>query len=97
MKSQEQWLQDPGLFATSAIAILLDRWGTEFIEWDPVTVGAEIEREFGISPTSLLQDRIQAASSLLTSNLFFVNLETFMVTCDALNFGAPASELLVPR
>lgn len=96
MKTTREWLEDPSLFATSAMAILMDAWGTEFIEWDPVTVGLELTADFGIEPSSDLQDKIQAACSLFTSNLFFVSIETFNLTCDALNFGSATSQLFVP-
>lgn len=96
MKTTQEWLADPSLFATSAMAILIDAWGTEFIEWDPITVGLEFKADFGIDLSDGLQDRIQAACSLLTSNLFFISIETFNVSCDAFNFGSVASEVFVP-
>jgi len=96
MKTLGEWLEDPSLFATSAIVILTDRWGVEFMEWDPITVGLEIQNEFGVEPSSELQDKIQSACSLFTSNLFFVSIEAFNATCNALNFGDVASELFVP-
>jgi hypothetical protein len=96
MKTVQEWLEDPSLFATSAMALLIDTWGMEFIEWDPVTVGLELTADFGIEPSGELQDKIQAACSIFTSNLFFISIETFSTTCDALNFGSVASEILVP-
>jgi hypothetical protein len=96
MKTVREWLEDPALFATSAMALLVDAWGTEFIEWDPVTVSMELEGDFGVEVPGEIQDRIQAACALLTSNLFFVSIETFMMTCDAFNFGSVASEIMVP-
>lgn len=96
MKDIREWLEDPTLFATSAMALLVDAWGTEFIEWDPITVELELTADFGLEPDPGLMDRIQAACSLFTSNLFFISIETFNASCDALNFGAVASELFVP-
>ena len=96
MKTIREWLEDPSLFATSAMSILMDSWGTEFIEWDPITVGLELKADFGVDATDGLQDKIQACCALFTSNLFFVSLETFNMTCDSLNFGAVTSELFVP-
>jgi len=96
VKTPEQWLQDPELFATSAMALLSDVWGTEFIEWDPTTLALQLKTDFGFEPSPALQDRIQAACSLFTSNLFFVSIETFNPICDTLNFGTTVSNLLVP-
>jgi hypothetical protein len=96
MKTAEDWLRDPGLFATSAMALLMDRWGSEFIEWEPPTVEMELRADFGIEPSAGLQDRIQAASALLTSNLFFLSLESFAVICQALNLGTTATDMFIP-
>jgi len=96
VRTAEDWLQDPSLFATCALALLIDRWGLDFVNWDPITVELELKADFGIDLDPGLQDRIQAASTVLTSDLFFVSPEAFAVTCDALNFGAPSSELLIP-
>lgn len=96
MSTPEDLLRDPRLFTTSAMALLIDRFGVEFMEWDPITVGLEIESEYGIEPTTELQDRIQAGCSLYTSNLFFVSLETFSTICNTLNFGSTTSQILLP-
>jgi len=96
VRAAEDWLRDPSLFATSALVLLIDRWGVDLVNWDPVTIELELKADFGIDPEPGLQDRIQAASTVLASDLFFRSPEAFVVTCDALNFGAPSSELLIP-
>jgi hypothetical protein len=96
MRSEADWLSDPALFTTSAVVLLADKFGTEFLEWDPITVSMEVRSAFGVELTTEIQDRIQAASSLFTSNLFFVSLEAFSTICNALNFGSVASEIFVP-
>lgn len=96
MKTAADFLRDPQLFTTSAIVLLTDRFGPEFMDWDPVTVGMEIEAEYGIEPIAELQDRIQAGSSLYTTDLFFVSLETFSPVCNALNFGTATSQIMLP-
>ena len=96
MKDASDWLRDPTLYATSAMAILMDRWGTEFIEWDPVTLDLEINSEFGVQISPDLSDRINAASTLFTSNLFMMSLEHFSAVCNALNFGLVTSETFLP-
>lgn len=96
MKTPTDWLRDPSLYATSAVVLLADRWGAEFFEWDPATVSMEIRSDFGFEPDSTLMDKIQAASSLFTSNLFFVSLETFSAICNVLNFGAFHASSMTP-
>ena len=96
MRTKQDWLQDPTTYATCIMAILTDTFGTAFIEWDPITVGAEIKRQFGIEPEQLLQDKIQAGSALITSNLFHLALEAFSAVCSALSFAPVVSETFLP-
>jgi hypothetical protein len=96
MKTARDWLQDPTLFSTSAVILLVDAWGVEFLDWDPATVEMELGTTFGIAPTPEILDRINAAVSLFNSNLFFLSLETFSAVCSALNFGVVSSEVFLP-
>jgi hypothetical protein len=43
-----------------------------------------------------LFDRIMSGIALLTSNAFFVDLQSFMDTCNALNFGVVMSNTWIP-
>ena len=74
----------------------MDEFGTEMFEWDPITLSLEIRDTYGFEPSMDLQDKVQAVSALLTSNLFFLSLEAFSTVCDAFNFGAVTSEIFVP-
>jgi hypothetical protein len=96
MRSAREWLEDDTTYATCILALLIDEFGMEFVEWDPATVFMEINREFGFEPSEGLQDRIHAASSLFASNLFHLSLETFSPVCDALSMGLSSSELFMP-
>lgn len=96
MKSAAQWLNDPEIYATSAMAILIEEFGTEFLEWEPETIDIEIQKTFGFDPDTQLMDRLNAAIGLLTSNSFFLDPNAFMNTCNALNFGVVLSESWVP-
>jgi len=92
-----EWLRDPKTYTTSVLALLRDRWGDDFLQWEPATVELEL-KEFGITdPPAYLMDKILAGSSLFTSNLFFISLETFAATALTLN-GNPvdASTLALP-
>lgn len=95
-KSAENWLLDDFTYTTPIMAILTDKFGTEFIEWDPVTVNIEIKESFGIDATDSLLDKIQAGSTVINTNLFHLSLEAFNVSCNTLNLGVAASELMLP-
>lgn len=89
-------LQNPETFATSAVLLLVDRFGMECLAWDPITLGLEIKGTYGFEPSQDLLDRVNAASVLYTSNLFHLSLETFNAVCNAFNLGTVTSETFLP-
>ena len=89
-------MHDPEIYASAALALLIDRFGTEVFSWDPTTLSLEMRGAFGEEPEDELFDRILAAIGLMTSNAFFVDLSAFMNTCNALNFGVVTSETWIP-
>lgn len=95
-KSAQEWLLDPELFTTGAMALLFDRFGVEVLSWDPATVVLEIEREFNISTDHRLMDKVNAGITLFDSNLFFISPEVFSTVCNILNFGVMLENMVVP-
>jgi hypothetical protein len=96
MRSVKEILQDDKTFTTVILTILMDKYGTDFLYWDPVTVGLEIKSDFGFIPDRPLLDKIQAGTSILINDLFFKSLETFNTICNVLNIGVFSSELFMP-
>lgn len=95
-RTAAQWFQDPKLHATSAIALLLDIYGTEFLDWDPTTISLEMRGRFGQEPDDELFDRLMSGIALLKSNAFFVDIQAFMDICNAFNFGVVMSNTWIP-
>jgi hypothetical protein len=84
-------LQDPDLFASSALLILVDQFGTEAMDWEPETLNTELADKFGIEPSRALMDKLNAALALLTTELFYKSLEAFTTVCMALSSGVVSS------
>jgi hypothetical protein len=78
------------------MAILMDKYGSEFLEWDPLTVNLQIASDFGFAPRQALLDKVQAGSSVFTTNLFHLSLEAFSTISNTLNLGVTTSELFLP-
>jgi len=78
-------LQDNHTFATTLLAILLDTFGLEAVEWSPQTVVMEIRDEFGVNLPNVLLDRLMVAVELLTSNSFYKSLPDFIEFCNILS------------
>lgn len=96
MKTAAEWLEDPNTYTTCVMALLMDKYTMEFIQWDPLALAMDIKDDFHIEPDAQLMDKIGAGSSLLTSNLFFVSLEAFNAICNTLNLGINPSETFLP-
>ena len=78
-------LLSPQASASALLVGLMDRFGTEMLDWEPDTLRFEIEGEWGVSPPTNNIDKIWALVTLLTTNLFYVSLEAFIHICNALN------------
>lgn len=84
MPKLADYLKDPGIFATSLLVGLLDEFGTEMFEWDPDTLRLEIKSEYGADIPQSNMDKIQALTMVLTTDLFYRNLEAFMHVANSL-------------
>ena len=96
MHPAAEWLESEQTFTTVIMAILLDQYGAEYLDWDPLTVTLQVRDDFGLEPTDALTDRINAGSALFKSNLFHLSLEAFSSICNVLNFGVTSSMVMLP-
>lgn len=78
-------LLDPSSYATTVITIVLDTYGFECVEWAPETIRLEVEEDFKLDMPLSLQNKLQIAISLLTSDAFFKQLPTFVFACNVLS------------
>lgn len=83
-------------FGTTMLISVIDEYGTEAMQWDPVALRKQIDEDFSIEMSSSAFDRLMGAINLLSSDLFFVSLEAFNNICEALNFGPVDGLKFVP-
>jgi len=77
-------------YATVLLTILIDHYGLEkqsedettFVEWHPETLKDEIEKDFGVELPQLNFDKIMAGILVLTTNMFFKNVQAFIHICN---------------
>jgi hypothetical protein len=77
------WMR-PDLYGTSLLALLLDQWGTEALEWDPETIRRELADEFGVSLPPAAEQKLQAVLTILNSDGFYRDVMVFQHVCRAL-------------
>lgn len=89
-------LEDKNTFATVLLTVLVDQYSTEFIEWDPTALALQLKDDFGVELSGMNNDRIQAACSLLTSDMFFEDPGTFISLCNAFSFDQVGGDEFIP-
>ena len=69
--------------------ILLKKYGSEYYNWDPETVRLQIKDDFNISISDIISNKIQAVSTLLVTDQFYIYWEAFESITKALITGYP--------
>jgi len=72
------------MLGTPLLVLCLDLFGTEFFEWEPESFDSEIKSRFGVDVPTPNRDKIWSLVAVLTTDLFYRSLETFIPTCNAL-------------
>lgn len=75
----------PGSFATSLVLLFIDYFGVEAFDWEPETIRMEIRDTSGVDISDENMDKLLAMLSAITTNLFYVSMETFHHVCNALS------------
>jgi len=77
---------DPSLFCSSVLILLIDNFGTEVMDWEPESIYTELDDVFKVNPDMLLADKINAACTLVGTDLYHKSLEAFTTLNSVLNF-----------
>lgn len=88
-------LADEGTFATTLFIIVLMHYGPEFLTWTPATILHEVEDDFGIRMPQSCFDRLMAAVTIATTDIFQNDLPTFIHLCNVLS-GSPITDEFDP-
>lgn len=86
-KAAAELLKDDSTFAFVLIAILLDQYGTDFLEWETELLYANIKDDFRVSIPEENETKINAAIAILTMDLPFLSVPVFRATALSLTDG----------
>lgn len=78
-------LKDDNAPAIALLAVITHKYDTECYEWEPELLRSDIEQDYSITLSNLQSDKIQAAITILTSQLFEDQIEAFETCCHLLN------------
>ena len=84
-KTPAQVFADSESFGTTLLTVALDLFGTECLEWSPLTLTVELEAETGVAIPGANVDKLCEAVRLLTTNEFFAALPDFIRACNVLS------------
>lgn len=83
-ESLRNTLKDRETYATVLLVIALDTFGPDCLTWTRETIQAEFLDDWNIVLPPVNLDKIMAAISILTTDLFFKNLSHFIQICNVL-------------
>ena len=77
-------LESPEATATALTVILMDNYGTEFLDWEPDTLRIQVAEDYGADLPDNNWDKVWAVVTLMTTDLFYNSLEAFNHICNSL-------------
>ena len=77
MKTHKQILEDEKAPAVVLLALVTKKYGKECYEWEPLVLKAELQEDYECKITDLQSDKIQAAITLLISDVYEANINVF--------------------
>ena len=84
MAHKASLLTDDDSYGTTLLAIVMDHYGTEALQWAPETLKMQLEEDFAIEVPESNFNRLMAAISVVTSDDFYRRLPRFIQICNAL-------------
>jgi hypothetical protein len=82
--------------STVLYAVLNEKYGDEWLYWDPSTVYLELREDYICEPASEAMDRISAVQVLMTGDGYFTRLDAFLGLCNTFTSGSPAFNIFNP-
>lgn len=80
-----KFLRDEHAPGSVLLAVALNKYGTECLEWEPEILRLELEEDFGLKLTDLQSDKLQAVITLYTTDQIESNWHAFNVACHVMN------------
>lgn len=81
---QQYWTHED-TFASVLLTLFLDHYGLEALEWAPETIRMQIEEDFNVQLPTVNLDKLLAAILVVTSNVFYKDLVSFIQLCNVLS------------
>lgn len=94
--TKKELYQSENAFGTTLLVAVLDDFGPDALTWEPETIELELRDRYKENPRSSSIDRLHAATSILSTKLFFNSLTAFNALCSTLSFDEPVDGEFYP-
>ena len=84
-------LQDPDTHAIVLLTICMVMYGNDTFTSDPILLYKWLEEDFGTELHEFNENKLQAAITILTTDFFYEDLQTFKSICKTLLSGDPGA------
>lgn len=88
---KQVWLSEQS-YATTLLLCYMDAYGSEGLDWDPMTIRHEIEEDYGVKLPNKSFNKLMAAINIATTDQFYTSLPDFIDLCNVLS-----GDVLDPR
>jgi len=72
-------------YTTTLVLCFIDTYGTEGLEWDPMTIRTEIEEDFGVKIPAKTFNKLMAGINIATTDQFYTSLPDFIDLCNIMS------------
>lgn len=72
-------------YTTTLVLCFIDTYGTEGLEWDPMTIRKEIEEDFNIKIPAKTFNKLMAGINIATTDQFYTSLPDFIDLCNIMS------------
>lgn len=72
-------------YTTTLVLCFIDTYGTEGLEWDPMTIRTEIEEDFGVKIPAKTFNKLMAGINITTTDQFYTSLPDFIDLCNIMS------------
>ena len=91
-----QTLQNEDTLATVLIAVIIDLYGAEVLNYEQITLDLQLKDDLGVELPKINRDKIQAMTLAMTSDQVQTDWLVFNQVCEALNNDPVNLEILDP-
>lgn len=70
-------------YATVLLGILMQVYGAECLNWDPLTIQAQIAEDFGVHMPDIVNDQLMALVAAMTSDTVYTSVHAFDQTVNS--------------